>query len=90
MSRCHALDEDLSICSLVAIRCSSRSDARPISQRPLSSLTVNLERFIAWTCVGAIFAAAHIAGERHQRDLDEGPVRGDPTALLSLFDNHSA
>lgn len=32
----------------------------PISQRPLTLLPANLERFIAWGCVGGIFAAAYI------------------------------
>jgi hypothetical protein len=54
------LGNDLSICSLVGISCSSLSDARADLATALVRLPVNLERFIAWTCVGAIFAAAYI------------------------------
>jgi hypothetical protein len=31
----------------------------PISQRPLTSLPANLERWIAWACTGAVFASAY-------------------------------
>jgi len=31
-----------------------------ISQRPVTSLPANLERFIAWACAGVIFAEAYV------------------------------